>query len=224
MVTKSRTVIVFSIVGLLIATALFLLQSALEVASPNILILGDSLTNGAGAIDRNGWAQQILANFPDLKVTISADGGSTIFDVLERVSEYNRDEFTHIILAVGIVDSRYRPSLNRREISLSEFEAGLRQFESLFSSETQNIYLIGLTRVDESKTTRPKKDKHFFNADIELYDQVLKDIAAEYDLTYIRVPPLNDQEGLLYDGLHPSDAGYALMYQSIIEQLPFLRQ
>ena len=157
-------------------------------------------------------------------MTISAKGGSTIFDVLDRVSEYNLDNFSHIILAIGIVDSRYRPSLDKYEVSLPEFEEGLKQFESLFLSEKQNIYLIGLTRVEESKTTPAKKDKFFYNIDVELYDQVLKDIATEYNLTYINVPPLNDQQGLLVDGLHPSDDGYSLMYNAIIKQLPFLHK
>jgi lysophospholipase L1-like esterase len=76
-----------------------------------------------------------------------------------------------------------------------------------------------LTRVDETKTSPYKEDKYYFNRNIEVYDAMLREIAASKGVTYIRVPTLLEEPDLLYDGLHPSDAGHARLLSAVSEQI-----
>lgn len=186
-----------------------------------ILIIGDSFVEGVAATNNYGWAQQLLQKNPSHLFHISGVGGDNILKILSRMSEFLNIKFDSAILEVGINDSRYRPSLNNTEIPINKFLDGVRQFASQFrsSNPTIQLFLIGLTRVNE-KFTRPyKEDKFYINASIIEFDNQLINLANELNMVYITAPNLTDRDGLLSDGVHPSNEGHLLLYSTISKTL-----
>ena len=187
----------------------------------NILIIGNSFVEGVAAKDNFGWAQRLRNKFAHLNVLISGVGGDNILKINNRLDRLPQKKFDFVFLEVGINDSRYRPSINSEEVPIRQFKDGIKYFATHFreSNPSVRIFVLGLTRVDERKTTPYKEDKHYLNSNITKYDRALKEISQEIGLIYLSVPLLNDQDSLLADGIHPSDEGHKEIYLRILEQL-----
>lgn len=187
-----------------------------------ILIIGDSVVAGTGASGSIGWAQLFQQNFPNLDVTIIGTGGYTIKNIVDQLAAEVSGEYDYVLLGTGLNDSRYRPSKDKNALTLEEFEVNLTQFANHFVLQGSIVYFVGITQVDESKTAPYKEDKFHYNADIIEYDLFMAQIAQKLGVNYIAVPPLNEDLSLLnMDGLHPSSSGHALLYSTIVAQLPF---
>ena len=74
---------------------------------------------------------------------------------------------------------------------------------------------VGLTRLDERYCAPIDIDTYYLNEYAGSYDGVLRAVAEDCGVDYLAVPPLNNQDGLLPDGLHPNDAGHQRMYEVI---------
>lgn len=191
-------------------------------AQPNtVLIIGDSFVAGTGASGSYGWAQRLQNNHPNMNFTISGVGGDNIRAVNNRLGNYPQQNFDVVILAIGLNDSRDRPSKGRNEVPLDEFNSAIRSFVSSFSSSNPDIriFFVGLTRVDESKTTPYSEDKYYINANIAQYDQALQTLSTELSAQYIAVPALNDTQGMLSDGVHPSNDGHQALMNAVNAQV-----
>ncbi|MEL6643318.1 MAG: GDSL-type esterase/lipase family protein [Pseudomonadota bacterium] len=180
-----------------------------KILKPRVLIIGDSFVEGVGATGKQGWAQLLRdARDDDAEFTLSGIGGDTIAKILNRQSEFFGNSYSKVVLEVGLNDSRYRPSREENEIPISNFGAGVGRFIELWRSNGSNVLLIGLTRVDETKTVPYKQDKVYRNALIDIYDKCLAEVAISHGARYLPVPKLNDTAEALDDGLHPSDIGH----------------
>lgn len=183
---------------------------------PRILVIGDSFVEGVGATDKIGWAQSMENSSNQVaELVVSGIGGDTIVKILDRHIEFFEMSFEKVVLAVGLNDSRYRPSKNANEVPRQSFIDGIRQFVELWQSKGAKVYLIGLTRVDEDRTDPYKEDKIYRNALVEDYDECLVEVAVSTQATYVAVSKLNDLKEGLCDGLHPSDLGHQKLLSCI---------
>lgn len=187
----------------------------------SVLILGDSIVRGAGVDDSYGWAHRLRDRSTTADVTVDGVGGRTVVDIVAQLEKYSLEEFDVLIVAVGINDSVYRSEMGNHRVDLDTYEHLLREIATLADSTDTQMIFIGLTRVDEKLVTPYKEDKNYINHTIEQYDRVLRSVANDASAQYIQVPPLNDTEGLLSDGLHPSADGYETLYEAIHRQLDF---
>lgn len=186
-----------------------------------ILVLGDSITEGASATNSFGWAQRLAAHMGPENCIVQGVGGDTIHSILNRLDRIPEFEYDLVLLAVGINDSRYRPSLHANEVPLQDYKKGLKEFVDYSRSKYPRTALgfIGLTRVDESRSQSLAEDLAYRLADAELYDNALMDFAAENGVFYFAMPGLADRPELLADGLHPTDKGHQKMLVAILDQL-----
>ena len=181
----------------------------------NILIIGDSFVKGSGVQQNYGWAQRLEKKYTSKTFEIIGNGGENILRVLKRRKEVISKKFNVIILEIGINDSSFRKSLNCNEVSQREFEYGLENFVKYCKKENNNvkIYFIGITRVDENLTTPFKPDIYYYNDNIDVYNEILKDKAKELKIGFVSLSKFNeDSDCLSKDGLHPTDKGYQLIY------------
>ncbi len=185
------------------------------------LILGDSISEGFSADGKFGWVQRLAFHDPENEYVLRGVAGDTILNLIARLDQIPPKAYDRIFVAIGINDASYVPSRKSTEVPLDQYRVGL---EELLAWLTQTwpqsqIIFVGLNRLDESLSAPLEPDLHYLNEYAAAYDSALHEFATQNNIPYIAVPPLNDRPGLLEDGLHPSNEGHQLLYESISQAL-----
>jgi lysophospholipase L1-like esterase len=175
--------------------------------------LGDSLTTGAGVNNHNETfpykiAEQLASNGD--KVTLknfSYPGAKTqdlINDLLDKAIASQPDVVT---LLIGVNDIH-------NHISLNQFQTNYKYIlDRLTKETTAKIYVINIPLIGSNTAILPPLDL-YFNSQTEKFNNVIKELAGEYDLKYIDLySPTKDllrKDGPHYssDSFHPSANGY----------------
>jgi len=202
-----------------------------------ILIFGDSITYGAWDKE-GGWVQR-LRKFLDEKNLTDSDfyclvynlgvSGNTINDLIERFEfetkqRLKESEETIIIFAIGINDSYFVHSENNNRVPINKFKENIQKLIKSAKKFSSKIIFVGLTPVDETKTTPIPwdADKSYKNEYIEKYNKVIKKVCEENEILFIEIfedwMKLN-YKNLLEDGLHPNSEGHKKIFESVKEFL-----
>lgn len=184
----------------------------------NILIFGDSITWGAYDPEQGGWAARLRNHFEgqnkDIDVYNLGVSSDTTADLLARIEAEARSREPHfIIFAIGINDAQFIHSTNGSRVSLEEFRQNLAKLLSIAKKFTDKVIFVGLTKVDESKTTPCpwKPDKSYYNENIRRLDNAIKKFCEDNKLKFIQVDSVVENDDLV-DGLHPNTKGHIKIF------------
>lgn len=191
------------------------MTSQVRTLPERILIIGDSFVEGVGGTD-GGWAQDFARGAADSEVVTSGIGGDNTEDLLSRYRAHLSFEPQLTVVQIGLNDSRYRPSRNGNEISPEQFRSNLISLVRAFRDVPSMVMLVGLTTVDESLADPYKEDKHYKNAQIAKFDEIVRQVAADLEAHYVAGPDLAGGDDLLSDGLHPNDNGHAIILHEVL--------
>jgi lysophospholipase L1-like esterase len=182
----------------------------------DIGVWGDSITYGACDANGLGWVGRLRVQFPmDHYVSVYNRGvcGDTSADLLNRFeAEIQSTQVAVVVLAIGINDCKSPSNSEKNIVSQVEFRANIQELVVRAQKYTSCIIVVGLTRVDESKTTYPFR---FTNEQIEIYNNVLKEVSLNESIPFIDMIEILDSAADLYDGLHPNASGYRKMCDAI---------
>ena len=186
-----------------------------------ICVFGDSITWGAGDRKKGGWATRLKNYFGkisdfNIKITNLGVSGDNTDDLLKRFkTEAIAREPNIIIFAIGTNDSQYVDSKDNPRVNLEKFQKNLVRLLNQAKAFTSKIIFVGLTKVDESKTTPRKKRKFYTNENLVQYNEVIKSLCQENNLLFIDMLDLLDKEKDLDDGLHPNSQGHQKMFEKV---------
>ncbi len=202
-----------------------------------ILIFGDSIAYGAWDKE-GGWVQR-LRKFVDEKNLTDSDfycrvynlgiSGNSSKNLLERFEfetkqRLKESEETIIVFAIGINDSYFVHNENSHRVPINKFKENIQKLTDLAKKFSSKIIFVGLTSVDETKTTPIPRDinKSYKNENIRKYNEIIKSICEENEILFIEIfedwIKLN-YENLLEDGLHPNSEGHKKIFESVKEFL-----
>lgn len=186
-----------------------------------ILVIGDSFVEGVGGKNTSGWAHAVAAKLSGHVVEISGEGGD---DTVKLLARWPKGVYNIVIIQIGTNDSRFRPSRGGPEVAPDKFKANLKKIldASKKINNASYIIVVGLFFVDEALTVPYKEDKVYKNVSIRRYDDIIKKVAKKKGTIYIAISDIATDASLLYDGLHPSDRGHALIsarVQDVMERL-----
>jgi lysophospholipase L1-like esterase len=125
-----------------------------------------------------------------------------------------------VIFAIGINDSQFVHSEGKHGVSIDKFKDNIQKLISLAQKFSSKIIFVGLTPVDETKTTPIpwNADKSYKNGYIKKYNEVIKKVCEENKIYFIEIfeklKELNYQE-LLEDGLHPNSSGHQKIFEIV---------
>ncbi len=184
----------------------------------NIIIFGDSITWGAYDPEQGGWATR-LRNYLEEKdnntnVYNLGISGDTTANLLARIEvEAKSRKPNLIIFAIGINDAQFIHSTNNLRVSLDEFQQNLAKLLSIAKKFTDNVVFVGLTKVDESKTTPIpwNANKSYTNENIERIDNAIKKFCENNKLKFIPMDSVVGNDNLI-DGLHPNTKGHIKIF------------
>ena len=184
-----------------------------------IAIFGDSIAAGEVDPDNGGWAGRLRA------AVRSADSRARVFNfgvsgddsasLLERFQpQCMASSPSKLVIGIGINDTKHAGDSSR--VDSLRYSLNVEKLISQALEVTRDVTFIGLTRVDESRTTPISRAPLtiFENELIIAHDTVLQSVCHNRSMGYI---PMFDllTEGDLADGLHPNSAGHQKMFERI---------
>lgn len=195
-----------------------------------ICVFGDSIAWGAGDSEQGGWVNRLKNYYLSQGLRVDKDidvynlsvSGDNTEDLLKRFDTelmVRLDEKINLVVfAIGINDSHFVISENKNRIPVEIFRLNLQTLIKKAKKHTDRIAFIGLTQVDEAETVPIpwNKDKKYTNDDVEKYDEIIRMVVDEEEITYIDVKGVVDLEDLT-DGLHPNSEGHRKMFEKIKE-------
>ncbi|MFH1409392.1 MAG: GDSL-type esterase/lipase family protein [Nanoarchaeota archaeon] len=198
-------------------------------AVKGILVCGDSISFGRGEMPNIGWAGRLKEYFEKQDIyhclyNLGIPGDSST-DLLKRIDGelkarvryvYPGDKYV-ILIAIGINDLRGHGSPERVQTPKEQFEKNIIKIISIAKKHSKHVVVVGLTPCDEKKTV-PFETTYITNAQVNTYDQLLKDAAENEHVLFLDIlSPLLKKKypSLLYDGIHPNQKGYQEMYRII---------
>lgn len=189
----------------------------------NCLFFGDSITYGeydgilGGYVDilkRYCHAEFYQNNTNEINCFNLGIGGETTEGLIKRFeievqARYSLDE-NLIFFLYGANDLTKKNNVEL--VSLSDFEANLSQMISHAKEFTKHVYLISILPISKTVDGINVPERKFRTTQkIELYNQKLKELAAENDVEFIDIFSsfdANKEVFLSKDGVHPNEKGY----------------
>lgn len=195
-----------------------------------ILIFGDSIAAGREVNKTKSWPS-LLAQFLDKKERNSAIvynlgiSGDSSNDVIKRFpieagarcKKIYPNDRTRIVFAIGINDARCIDSKNNPVAGLKDFKNNISFLIENAGKFTNHVIFVGLTLVDESKTT-PINNIYFFNDKIKIYNEIIKTKCKKKGLVFLNIVEEwseNYLSLLSKDGIHPNERGHQKIFKKI---------
>ncbi len=194
------------------------------------LFFGDSITYGEYDGVFGGWVD-ILKRFALQKYNEGSDelilfnlgiGGETTDGLVKRIpyemAARNAADGNIIFIGYGANDLAVKEG--NYIVTPEQFQANILTAVQLAKQYAQDIYLISILPISQSiDGVVAASGKLRTNDEILIYNQILKNIAAENSLYYVDFHSafLDDKEVLLSaDGVHPNEKGYGMMAEIVI--------
>ncbi|TSC69107.1 MAG: hypothetical protein G01um101466_181, partial [Parcubacteria group bacterium Gr01-1014_66] len=144
--------------------------------------------------------------------------GNTTRDVLNRVRAECEARAPHVVIfAAGINDASGISTPDIPRADLTSLESNVRQIIRISRQFTDAILWVGLTHVDESRTT-PFTGIYFASARVKDYDEILARICVDEGSIFLPVDTILTVSDL-EDGLHPNAEGHRKLCAAIYDKL-----
>ena len=181
--------------------------------------IGDSLTAGVGVDEYQKSFPYLVAEKMSAKVSTMG----TIVHLKDRaypgfktrdvkgalLDEAIKDNPDVITLLIGVNDIH-------GNISKKVFKANYQNILKRLTSETKaKVYVIGLPYLGTNTLLLPPY-RTYFKLRTDEFNEVIKDITAEYGVTYIELPSSDSYSA---DSFHPSAEGYATWAETIYARI-----
>lgn len=198
----------------------------------DIGVWGDSITYGSSDSEGLGWVGRLRKlHSPEKDEDVVYNRGicgDTSRGLLRRfTSELNSFVYPIdlVLIAIGMNDIVERDG-TRNEVPIEEFEDNTRKLITQAAESASSVVVIGITNVDESRTTPLRSSstgKVYKNEAIQAYNAVLKAVCEECGALFIDVFGTLLAEDLA-DGLHPNANGYEKLSSVIGKEIDALRR
>lgn len=206
-----------------------------ETRETNILVFGASTVHGAWDPEGGGWVGR-LNRFLMERIQRETDPYFTVYNLgvngdtssglirrfeQEAKARFVRAESNVIVFSIGINDSVL---LDDKEhyVTPEEFRQNISSLVSL-ARMFGPIVFVGLTRVEESKTTPIPWQRRWYyrNNSIKAYDTILREVSTQGKIPFIDLMPIFTENyyKLLDDGLHPNAEGHQKVFEIVKMQL-----
>lgn len=197
----------------------------------SILCFGDSVVYGRGEVPSKGWVGRLKEDFEDELIHKGVYNlgivGDTSFSLQKRIRQESlpriwrrksNDKYVAII-GVGGNDAKEIISEGNTTTKEDDFKEHLRFCVDDIVDLYDEIVLLGVGKVDETKARPFSKNVFFSNALLKRYNELIRDIAREKNCYFCDLQEFVEQQEnyseLLEDGIHPNAQGYDKLYDFI---------
>ncbi|MEK7570789.1 MAG: SGNH/GDSL hydrolase family protein [Patescibacteria group bacterium] len=204
-----------------------------------IFIFGASIVYGVGA-EEAGWADLIKRNIHNRMY--SKNGTGEKFEVYnfgnpdakiefilktfeEQIENYGKDGKKIVVLSIGMNNAKAVGNPDNYVTKIDEYKNQLKKLFQQMKLKVDHVLCVGLTSVDEQKTTPKSNGSYFRNQRIEQFNSTFREVCIEMGITFVDI--LSEQQvcgqACLYkDGVHPNQKGHQLIFEKIFPQIKSL--
>ncbi len=202
----------------------------------NIVIFGDSITQGAFDGEFGGWVSRLAAHCYNRVKNSNQEATHIVFNlgISGDTSKGVRARFEHelalriqdaekitVLIDIGGNDALVEVATGSHWVEVDQFIENVSWCIGHAKEKGCAVVVIGMGSSDESRTNPLPWDSQYAlrNVDCDRYDSALKALAASEGVLYI---PMNDvitDMQLLPDGDHPGAEGHRLMFERVKEYL-----
>lgn len=198
-------------------------------------MFGDSITYGRSDVN-GGWASR-LRKFLDEKESSKPDqhyfkvynlgiGENDTNNLLKRFEfelKQRVDEEMQkvIIFGIGTIDAKFVHSKNSLQTTHDMFKINIQKLFTVAQHFTSNIIFVGLTPVDEPKTTPTQwnTDNSIMNSNVSGHNKTLQLFCKQNKIQFVDLFDswlAANYKLLLYeDGLHPNSEGHKKIFEAV---------
>lgn len=203
----------------------------------NILIFGDSITQGFHDTKMGGWVNRLAIHLMDKEVEGDQYGDYSVFnlgifgdnsaDLIKRLptelaTRMDKDGGL-VIIAIGTNDSYFSVETRESKISLDEFEKNLRSCVDLAKEKSAKVCLVSpIPVIDKMLQPIPWKTTHCYsNERLDEYKEIVKKVATKTGCLLIETQDVfnPNPEDYLPDGVHPNAEGHRLVFERVLKEL-----
>ncbi|MCA9366383.1 hypothetical protein KC722_02275 [Candidatus Kaiserbacteria bacterium] len=210
----------------------------------NILVFGDSITQGFYDVECGGWVSRLSTYAQDKTVQNNWEGvNGYIFNLgisgerttglrsrflAEVQARYKNNEDTTVVVAIGINDSIRNELTKENWCPFLDFS---QNYDWLITEAKKygQVITLGLTPIDEN-ILQPIpwfSEYSHYETDRSKYDTEIKRLSTNHGVVHISMNDIfSDKSGpFLVDGLHPNSNGHQLIFQrikSVLEEMNIL--
>ena len=201
----------------------------------SVLVFGDSLSFGRGEIPNNGWVHRFKEKFETEQVHRGVYNlsipGETSYSLNKRLDQeikpriWRRKENDRyvIILQVGGNDAKEIISKGNSATKIDLFINYMKKNIEIARKYCDEIIIIGLLHVDETKTQPFDTNVYFSNNIFEKYNSALKELCENNNVKFVNsFEEVKLQTDEYYDGVHPNSKGHNKLFSFFIEELKHL--
>lgn len=200
-----------------------------------ILVFGDSIARGSFDTECGGWANRLSAAFNEK--TFTGDeyyntynlgiGGETAAELVDRIpgelakrTAAGSGEIVSIVLS-GTNDTKVFVEENKNMTLVSDFEMAYTKIVKTLKEQSDHVFCLGLTRMDEQKTNpiAPNNQIAFRNEELARYEAVIENITKDEDVHFIKLADTFSEAELSPDGIHPNAEGHRLIFERVKGEL-----
>ncbi len=198
-----------------------------------ILVFGDSITEGLCDYKSGGWVNQLrdygkkkrcdphlsVYNLRVISNTTTEVVNRFEFELKQRLKEWR--EIGLIIFQIGLNDSRYNNITEHSvETTPKKFKENISELIKTAKKYSYDIVFLGLTPVDEEKTTPVVwgDGGYFKNKNIKKYDSIIKQVCDQNKVYYVNLFDnwiATNYKDLLEDGVHPNTKGHKVIFEEV---------
>lgn len=205
-----------------------------------LLLFGDSITLGLNDTE-GGWAARLRKhieqkvdsfkthNVEVYNLGVSGDTSRELSsrvesEIIPRIVRADTGEKIIVIFAIGINDSKYLVAEETNAVSQEEFQKNLEAMVGVVKKYTNIIHFLGLTPVDESRTTPVSwnANKMYKNEYVKRYNNCIQTSCYKMQISFIDIYHSWMKENyveLLDDGLHPNAEGHKKIFEAIQQKV-----
>ena len=202
-----------------------------------IFIFGASIVHGVGA-EEAGWADLIKRKIHNRMYSENGTGekyevynlgnpGATIGFVLktfnQQIENYQKDGKKVVILSVGMNNAKATGTSDNYVSTVDEYKYQMNELIQKIKSDADHVICVGLTPVDEQKTTPMIAGGSYFkNERVQEFNKAFSDVCNDNAVIFINlnVDHKDWSSNYLYrDGLHPNQKGHQLIFEKVFPQI-----
>lgn len=200
----------------------------------NIIIFGNSITQGAFDNECGGWVNRLSAHCFDIAVQSDYEDRPIVFNLgisgenihgiharygKEIEARTDEEERAVVLLAVGINDSKINIATGEHKTNIEEYKKLLQEVIRGVKEFGCDVVCVGLTPVDDTLLDPIPWNTEFAyrNSEVERFNACIETLAAEEGVPFV---PMFDVFGTDYrkylgDGLHPTAEGHRRMFERV---------
>lgn len=200
----------------LIVSLLLLTGCTMNATEPlHYVALGDSYTIGEGVAEADRWPNQLVERLraDGASIELVANPGQTGWTT-QQLIDHELPVLTEtpvdvVTILIGVNDYV-------QGVSLAQFEANYRYIidHTILSVPFDRIILVTIPNFSVTPAGASFGDAKQITKDLKEYNQVIADLADEYDLAVVDIFNLASADTVI-DGLHPSPTQYANWVEKI---------